>query len=287
LLAEGNVAKLKELDRKRPINIDNCGEVKEERTVINSYSDGRGAGETRGFRTAIEKEERDWDLEGYEGYLRENKALLDEFIDANWAGCRRLLTDHGNELVNQHSANYLLLQCLAEEMEGNRRRHLRVGERSQMVSQIIELAKSFDRPPRDMVNSFYEKMDKEEDAKIQFLEETKLFCERVQQRAVEKHKEKAAEPEKLSSGTRRRSDPEKEGVERVPLIEAMYHMSKEDRQGPGGLDPVEVFESLPVEMQESFKSKDIDKLQQIAMSMDEAEFERQMQRCVDAGLWSV
>lgn len=31
---------------------------------------------------------------------------------------------------------------------------------------------------------------------------------------------------------------------------AMYSMSVEERMGPGGLDPVEVFESLPAELQE-------------------------------------
>lgn len=34
------------------------------------------------------------------------------------------------------------------------------------------------------------------------------------------------------------------------LAEVMHDMSVEERMGPGGLDPVEVFATLPVELQE-------------------------------------
>lgn len=43
--------------------------------------------------------------------------------------------------------------------------------------------------------------------------------------------------------------------------EEEVELSREERIGPGGLDPVEVFQSLPESMQEAFESQDTAKLQ--------------------------
>eukprot|EP00957_Ditylum_brightwellii_P026980 2039843-Ditylum_brightwellii.AAC.1 len=56
--------------------------------------------------------------------------------------------------------------------------------------------------------------------------------------------------------------------------------------GPGGLDPVEVFESLPQSMQEAFESREVDKLKEALMAMNPEEAEYHMKRCVDSGLWN-
>merc|ERR1712078_947347 len=53
--------------------------------------------------------------------------------------------------------------------------------------------------------------------------------------------------------------------------------------GPGGLDPVEVFESLPEELQECFRSSDVERLKQVSKTM--VDFDKHFKRCVDAGLW--
>merc|ERR1712055_718721 len=55
--------------------------------------------------------------------------------------------------------------------------------------------------------------------------------------------------------------------------------------GPGGLDPADVFESLPRSMQECFESQDIGMLQQIIKELPEEEARYHMKRCVDSGLW--
>ena len=66
---------------------------------------------------------------------------------------------------------------------------------------------------------------------------------------------------------------------------AIDEVPREERLGPGGLDPVEVFDSLPKEMQDAFESGDVDKLREFVngLSMDEAR--HHMRRMVDAGLW--
>ena len=60
---------------------------------------------------------------------------------------------------------------------------------------------------------------------------------------------------------------------------------REERLGPGGLDPLEVIQELPVAMQEAFESRDTDKLREVLLSMPPEDAERLMKRCVDSGLW--
>ena len=55
---------------------------------------------------------------------------------------------------------------------------------------------------------------------------------------------------------------------------------------PGGLDPMEVFESLPESMQEAFESRQKEKLEEALRSMTVDEAEYHMKRCVDSGLWN-
>lgn len=60
---------------------------------------------------------------------------------------------------------------------------------------------------------------------------------------------------------------------------------KQKRLGPGGLDPLEVFESLPDELKKCFESQDIKLLQDTIATMDEEQAKYHMKRCVDSGLW--
>ncbi|CAE7652764.1 cdc-37 [Symbiodinium pilosum] len=87
------------------------------------------------------------------------------------------------------------------------------------------------------------------------------------------------------AAAKQKAEAETEGLEAKPLVEAMYDMPKEDRLGPGGLDPVEVFGELPEVLQRCFKEGDVELLKQVAQEMPEEEFEMHFQRCIDSGLW--
>merc|ERR1712008_245627 len=71
------------------------------------------------------------------------------------------------------------------------------------------------------------------------------------------------------------------------MVEAQREeeLDKEARLGPGGLDPVEVFESLPDALKECFESHDIAKLQECIKAMNPEDARHHMKRCVDSGLW--
>jgi len=68
----------------------------------------------------------------------------------------------------------------------------------------------------------------------------------------------------------------------------MKEVEEEERQkrlGPGGLDPEEVFGTLPESLQKCFESRDIPLLQKTISEMKEEEARYYMKRCVDSGLW--
>lgn len=124
---------------------------------------------------------------------------------------------------------------------------------------ILELAKQLDYDPRGCVDAFFSKIQIAEPIyKQSFDDELKQFKERIKKRATEK------------------------------IEEAIKEAEEEERQkrlGPGGLDPAEVFESLPDELKKCFESQDIELLQETIKNMDEAQATYHMKRCVDSGLW--
>ena len=72
---------------------------------------------------------------------------------------------------------------------------------------------------------------------------------------------------------------------RERLIFSFSLLSREERLGPGGLDPVEVFETLPESMQEAFEQKDTQMLQVALEAMEPDEAKRHMDACEASGLW--
>merc|ERR1712029_505036 len=68
------------------------------------------------------------------------------------------------------------------------------------------------------------------------------------------------------------------------IAEAMEE-ERLERLGPGGLDPADVFESLPESMRKCFETQDIGMLQQVIKELPEEEARYHMKRCVDSGLW--
>src|SRR4051812_28083872 len=72
------------------------------------------------------------------------------------------------------------------------------------------------------------------------------------------------------------------------LEQAMQEAEAEERTkrlGPGGLDPVEVFESLPEPLQKCFESQDIGLLQDTLAAMEKDKAEFYLDQCIKSGLW--
>lgn len=184
------------------------------------------------------------------------------------------LLQHGTVLLQEHAANYLLLATLEDEMNGKHDEMRQRAKQSQIVTNIAELAQSWKTHPGNAIMPFFQRLEQREFLEG-FLAGVKVFIEKIQKRAVIKRKEIDAAREEENQG----STVKKEGVD-------LSEIPKEERLGPGGLDPLEVIESLPKSMQDAFESRDTDQLRNSLMEMDPKDAEYHMKRCIDSGLWN-
>jgi len=269
-MGAGKLDEAAKLERKRPLHVNNMCQVAEERTIINSAS---------GRRDKLVKDSESFSVDEFTMFKADHKALLDQFMEANWEQSHDLLAKHGDILLDDNANNYFLLTTLDEEMAGNSARVQKLAKQGQIISQIHQLAKPMNRPPRDLVHRFFDRFENDQ-AQAAFQEGVDHFLGHIKNRAIQKKAEMEVEAEQENA----QREAEEMG-EPVPLIEAMYDMKREDRLGPGGLDPVEVFEALPEELQNCFKSGDIEMLKNVAATMDREVFKTHWDNIIGAGLW--
>lgn len=164
-----------------------------------------------------------------------------------------------SHLVSEHTSNFLVIWCINLELEEKHELMGHVAHQCICMQYIFELANKLDVDPRSCVKSFFERLPQADaEYKSQFDSEVSSFRARIVNRAKEK------------------------------LADAMAEAEEEERQariGPGGLDPVEVFESLPEILQKCFESRNIKLLQETILTLPEEEARYHMKRCVDSGLW--
>ncbi|CAM9268009.1 unnamed protein product [Pylaiella littoralis] len=269
------------IERNKTWNWENMCHVTEERTIINKNAESEAKDTT--MRSALppklaaalgEKpraaaspgpESTTQEVNSYSGFVQEHEAVMEQYSELrSMEKTRDFLRDHGDILFADHCQSYLLLACLEDEMNGKHERMKLVARQSQLLSSITELAVSLRRPPQDVVPALFLRLDEAEHSK-RFTDGVNDFVAKVQNRAVEKRKEMEAE--------------EKEDQDTT------VELSKEERMGPGGLDPVEVFPTLPEQMQIAFETKDTPLLKKALLAMTESERKYYMKRCEDSGLW--
>jgi len=271
LEAKGEFDKAEKLEHKRPLHQGNVCTVVEERTIINRAS---------GTSDRNVKDGESFSVDEYSLFKEQNEKLLDNFTNADWEQSRELLMKYGHILMEDYCNSYYMLTALEAEMAGKKDFVKKLVAQGQIISQIHQLAEPMKRPPRDLVPRFFEKFEGDQ-SRAAFQEGVDHFRSQLEKRAIVKKAEQEKEAEEEAALAQ-----DEEEMQPVPLIEAMYEMSKEERMGPGGLDPVEVFESLPEELQNCFKSGDVEMLQTVSKSMDGKVFSGHLKRCIDAGLWS-
>jgi len=274
LEAEGHHDKAEKMESKRPLHVGNVCKVAEERTIVN-WSDGNR-------KDRLQKDGEEFQVDEYFLFKEEHAALLEEFTEASWEKSHSMLAEKGGILLDDCANNFFLLTALEEEMKGNKERVAKIGRQGQIISQIHQLAKPMNRPARDLVHRFFERFDSGQ-AQAAFQEGVDHFLGHIRKRAIDKKREEAEEAQRQAE--EQASAPAEEEVKAVSLVEAMHQMPKEERMGPGGLDPVEVFPTLPEDMQECFRSGDVELLKKTATEMDPEEFEKHFKRCIDCGLW--
>lgn len=207
----------------------------------------------------------------YHQFTQKYADIVEQFMSLeSMDKSKDFLLQHGDILLQENASNYLLLASLEDEMNGYHTKMRLVARQSQIISNIAELAKSLKLHPGNVIHPFFQRMENKE-LFMGFMAGVNDFAKRIEVRAVQKRKEINEER------AREAAEQDKVDMSEIPL---------EERLGPGGLDPVEVFESLPESMQVAFESREKERLVAALEAMPPDEAEYHMKRCVDSGLWN-
>lgn len=237
-------------ERKAPWNVDTISKPAFSKTIINTQA-------IRATSDAhLSEEEREQRMKQF---VKEQEPLLKQYgMLKRFDDSKRFLMEH-TQLTCENTANYLVIWCINLEMENKTELMGHVAHQFICMQFILELSKQLDIDPRGCVSSFFSRIQvAEPEYKRQFESEIAAFKTRIQLRAKEK------------------------------VAEALAEQEEEERQqrlGPGGLDPMEVFESLPEELQKCFEARDIPMLQAAIGRLPPDEAKLHLKRCVDSGLW--
>ncbi|XP_055689084.1 hsp90 co-chaperone Cdc37 [Lutzomyia longipalpis] len=240
---------LRKKERQTPWNVDTISKPGFAKTVINTKP-------TRPKEEELTEEEREQRMKDF---VKQNEKLLKKFgMLRKYDDSKKFLAEN-QALVCENTANYLVIWCINLEMEEKKELMAHVAHQCICMQYILELSKQLDVDPRACVSMFFSRIQVADvEYKRQFEDEVESFKERIRKRAAEKLAAAAAEAE------------EEERLARL---------------GPGGLDPEEVINSLPEELQKCFESRDVKMLQETIAKMDPEEAKYHMKRCVDSGLW--
>lgn len=203
-------AEMKKKEQKTPWNVDTISKPGFAKTVINKEA----------IRPKYSDMTEDEKEEQMKVFVKENEKKLKQYgMLRKYDDSKKFLLEH-HRLVCEDTANYLVIWCIQLEMEQKSELMAHVAHQCICMQYILELSKQLDVDPRSCINSFFTRIQVAElEYKTQFDSEVSGFIQRITKRAEEKTKIAIAEAEEEE---------------------------RQERLGPGGLDPVEVFESLPI-----------------------------------------
>ncbi|KAI3382031.1 hypothetical protein SNEBB_005931 [Seison nebaliae] len=252
--------------RLRKHNVDTLSKPKFDKVIIN----------------APKKEEFD-DVAEAKLSEEEQHKVFEKFIEKNGERIKKLgmlkkpmdtkdFLRNNMDLVTEKTANYLSIWCLELAMADSISLMDHVSVKVIQLQFLFTMAKETKRNPKDMVLPFFDRLaDNNNQAVDGFWAEVDAFRGRIKKRAAEKLEEMKEEEE---------VEEEKE-----ELTEEELAKEREERLGPGGLDPFEVINQLPSELAECFSSRSLDQLQGVLQKMHPADASKYMKMATDSGLW--
>lgn len=204
--------KVKRKEKNAPLNVDTLSQPGFAKTVVNKKPD-------RPKYEDMTEEEKEMHMKNF---VKENKPIMEKYgMMRKYDDTKKFLLEN-HQLVCEDTANYLVIWCINLEMEKKHELMTHVAHQCICMQYILELSKQLDVDPRACVGSFCDRIQvADNEYKRQFDDEVKAFIARIVKRGEEKYAEAVKEAE------------EEERLER------------EARLGPGGLDPMEVYETLP------------------------------------------
>ncbi|XP_035492246.1 hsp90 co-chaperone Cdc37-like isoform X2 [Scophthalmus maximus] len=182
-----------------------------------------------------------------------------------WDDSQKYLSDNPH-LVCEETANCLVVICIDFEIDEKHELMGQVAHQAIVLQFILDTARTLKVDPRGCFRQFFSKIKTAEkpyqdafDCELELLKERVRSCARIRMEDAMKELEEEEEEEE--------------------------EVGREKRLGPGGLDPVEVYESLPKEIQRSFDEKNIQMLYEAMDKLHPEEGKYHLKRCIDSGLW--
>jgi len=214
----------------------------------------------------------DESIENVEDFFKKYRSKLETYaIIPDDKVADQFLQDN-KEIVNHSGEGFLITLAVDKSCEGEPA-SLNVplmAKRCLTVHNILASAKEANINIEKAVEMFYKRRNNKNISEMytkefdeQHSELLSLIKKRTKER-LEEAEEEARKPIQLT--------PEEEIECKAPV-------------GPGGLDPTEVLNSLPKDMQTAFMEKNTDKLLAVLKELPEEEARKYMDDCVKSGLW--
>ncbi|XP_067354820.1 hsp90 co-chaperone Cdc37 isoform X1 [Channa argus] len=261
-------------EKELPWNVDTISKEGFSKSVLN-------------FKPLRKEDTEEEKVEKHKTFVQKHAKQIKHFgMLRRWDDSQKYLSDNPH-LVCEETANYLVVICIDLEIDEKRALMEQVAHQAIVMKFILELARVLKVDPRGCFRQFFSKI-KMADKLYQdnFNHELELLKERVR------------------SCAQTRMD---------SAMKELEEEEKQERLGPGGLDPVEVYKSLPKsvdlscfaiwiissqysaqqsgffsvskEIQRSFDEKNIQMLQEAIRNLDPEEGKYHLMRCIDSGLW--
>ncbi|KAL7072942.1 hypothetical protein ACQ4LE_008015 [Meloidogyne hapla] len=255
---------LADKERLAPWNVDTIGKETWSRTIVNKPKDKTAAKDGASPSVSAQpKLSEDEEHRRLLDYFSANETLLGEMsLLKGFDAMENMLLDNPH-LASEYATNWLTIEALNHAIDGDDEKMGRVAENCITIQYLLELAKSLHAisTNTNLIKSFFKKIRSAEVMYLQmYQDEVQSFKERLRKRARDKREAYVAEAEASDKAKR---------------VEA----------SPGGVDPLEVLESLPEALREAFESQSMEKMFQVAETMDREVFNHHLQRCIDSGLW--
>lgn len=246
---------LEEKERLQPWNVDTIGHEVWSKSIINKATDKK--------QTSEPKEDEEESYKKMVKYFENNESLLMEFsLLEGFEKLEAFLLEHPH-ISSDYATNFLTIEALNLAIGRKYTTMDRVAENCITLQYLLELAKTLNALSTNVnvIKNFFKKIRQADPSYMKmYHDEVEAFRDRLRKRAQEKRE---AAVDELDAEAK----------------------AKRIAESPGGLDPQEVLDALPDEMQEAFQTQSIEKMYEVAEKMDPEVFQHHLQRCIDSGLW--
>ncbi|XP_041839204.1 hsp90 co-chaperone Cdc37 isoform X2 [Melanotaenia boesemani] len=233
-------------EKKLPWNVDTISKEGFSKSVVN-------------IKPVTKEETQKEKVEKHKTFVEKYKQEIKHFgMLRRWDDSQKYLSDNPH-LVCEETANCLIVICIDFEIDEKHALMEQVAHQAIVMQFILDLGQTLSVDPRGCFRQFFSKIKTaDKPYRDAFDHELETLKDRVRKCA------------------------------QIQMESAMKELEEEEKQkrlGPGGLDPVEVYKSLPKEIQRSFDEKNMQMLQEAMDKLDPEEGRYHLKRCIDSGLW--